>query len=40
MDGTVVTWGHAQCGGDSSAVQHQLHNVQAAGPNLQADAVA
>ena len=24
----VVTWGHPDCGGDSSTVQHQLKNVQ------------
>ena len=27
-DGSVVTWGNAGCGGDSSAVQHQLRDVQ------------
>ena len=27
-DGSVVTWGHAALGGDSSAVQDQLKNVQ------------
>ena len=27
-DGSVVTWGHAVCGGDSSAVQDQLKEVQ------------
>ena len=27
-DRTVVTWGHAECGGDSSAVQSQLTTVQ------------
>ena len=27
-DGSVVTWGHAGSGGDSSAVQDQLKNVQ------------
>ena len=27
-DGSVVTWGDAQCGGDSSAVQDQLKNEQ------------
>ena len=27
-DGSVVTWGDASCGGDSSAVQDQLRNVQ------------
>eukprot|EP00439_Symbiodinium_sp_Y106_P051578 s1829_g6.t2 len=27
-DGSVVTWGPAACGGDSSAVQAQLKNVQ------------
>ena len=27
-DGSVVTWGSAECGGDSSSVQHQLKNVQ------------
>ena len=27
-DGSVVTWGDADSGGDSSAVQHQLSNVQ------------
>ena len=27
-DGTAVTWGDADFGGDSSAVQHQLKNVQ------------
>ena len=27
-DGCVVTWGSAKCGGDSSAVQDQLKNVQ------------
>ncbi|OLQ14301.1 hypothetical protein AK812_SmicGene1588 [Symbiodinium microadriaticum] len=27
-DGSVVTWGDAACGGDSSAVQDQLKNVQ------------
>ena len=27
-DGSVVTWGHAEHGGNSSAVQHQLKNVQ------------
>ncbi|OLP46812.1 hypothetical protein AK812_SmicGene48734, partial [Symbiodinium microadriaticum] len=27
-DGSVVTWGDANCGGDSTAVQHQLKNVQ------------
>ena len=27
-DGSVVTWGDAWCGGDSSAVQNQLKNVQ------------
>ena len=26
--GSVVTWGDAHCGGDSSAVQDQLKNVQ------------
>ena len=26
-DGTVVTWGDAECGGDSSAVHSQLHNA-------------
>eukprot|EP00439_Symbiodinium_sp_Y106_P053451 s1134_g7.t1 len=33
-DGSVVTWGHAEYGGDSSAVQHQLknvHQIQASG---------
>ena len=27
-DGSVATWGHAGCGGDSRAVQDQLKNVQ------------
>ena len=27
-DGSVVTWGYDEYGGDSSAVQHQLKNVQ------------
>ena len=27
-DGSVVTWGDAELGGDSSAVQDQLKNVQ------------
>ena len=27
-DGSVVTWGHSGSGGDSSAVQGQLRNVQ------------
>ena len=27
-DGSVVTWGDSDCGGDSSAVQDQLKNVQ------------
>ena len=27
-DGSVVTWGHARHGGDSSAVQEQLRDVQ------------
>ena len=27
-DGSVVSWGDAACGGDSSAVQEQLQNVQ------------
>ena len=27
-NGSVVTWGHANFGGDSSAVQHKLTNVQ------------
>ena len=27
-DGSVVTWGDAECGGDSRAVQGQLKNVQ------------
>ena len=27
-DGSVVTWGDADCGGDSSAVQDQLRGVQ------------
>ncbi|CAE7745414.1 unnamed protein product [Symbiodinium sp. KB8] len=27
-DGSIVTWGHAEFGGDSSAVQDQLKNVQ------------
>ena len=27
-DGSVVTWGQPQCGGDSSEVRHQLRNVQ------------
>ena len=27
-DGSVVTWGHAPCGGDSLAVQDQLKGVQ------------
>ena len=27
-DGSVVTWGRADCGGDSRAVQDQLKNVQ------------
>ena len=27
-DGFVVTWGHSTCGGDSSAVQEQLRDVQ------------
>ena len=27
-DGCVVTWGHADFGGDSRAVQDRLHNVQ------------
>ena len=26
-DGSVVTWGDARCGGDSSAVQGQLKNA-------------
>ena len=28
LDGSVVTWGIADYGGDSSSVQHQLKNVQ------------
>ena len=28
FDGTAATWGDADFGGDSSAVQHQLKNVQ------------
>ena len=35
-DGSVVTWGHALRGGDSSAVQDQLKNVH----NIQASAFA
>ena len=27
-DGSVVTWGNAELGGDSSAVQGELRNVQ------------
>ena len=27
-DGSVVAWGYADCGGDSSAVQEQLRDVQ------------
>ena len=27
-DGSVVTWGEASCGGDSTAVQNRLSNVQ------------
>ena len=27
-DGSVVTWGDADCGGDSSAVRDQLKGVQ------------
>ena len=27
-DGSIVTWGHADCGGDSSAVRDQLKGVQ------------
>ncbi|OLQ02266.1 Protein pim1 [Symbiodinium microadriaticum] len=27
-DGSAVTWGHAECGGDSSVVQNQLKDVQ------------
>ena len=27
-DGSVVSWGSADCGGDSRAVQHQLRDVQ------------
>lgn len=27
-DGSVVTWGRSQTGGDSSAVNHQLRNVR------------
>ena len=27
-DGSVVSWGNALYGGDSSVVQHQLKNVQ------------
>ena len=27
-DGSVVTWGHSQRGGDCSAVQEQLRGVQ------------
>ena len=27
-DGSVVTWGDAACGGDSSAVKEKLHDVQ------------
>ncbi|OLP91972.1 hypothetical protein AK812_SmicGene26261 [Symbiodinium microadriaticum] len=27
-DGSVVAWGHSMCGGDSSAVQEQLRDVQ------------
>ena len=27
-DGSVVTWGDAECGGNSSAVKDQLKNVQ------------
>ena len=28
VDGSVVTWGHSGTGGDSTAVQDQLKNVQ------------
>ena len=28
FDGSVVTWGHANTGGDSSTVQDQLRDVQ------------
>ena len=28
VDGSVVTWGHANVGGDSSDVKDQLKNVQ------------
>ena len=27
-DGSVITWGRADVGGDSSAVRHQLRDVQ------------
>jgi hypothetical protein len=27
-DGSVVTWGHAKFGGDSTAVENQLRNVR------------
>ena len=27
-DSTIVTWGEADCGGDSSAVEDQLRGVQ------------
>ena len=26
-DGTLVTWGHSRCGGDSDEVKHLLNNV-------------
>ena len=35
-DGSVVTWGHADYGGDSSAVQGQLTNVQQVQASLDA----
>ena len=28
VDGSVVTWGDADCGGDGTAVRDQLKNVQ------------
>ncbi|WP_429103917.1 hypothetical protein, partial [Aeromonas veronii] len=34
QDGTVVTWGGVNRGGDSSAVQAQLTNVQSIFRNL------
>ena len=32
-NGSVVTWGHPRYGGDSSAVQHLLTNVQEIHPS-------